>query len=64
MSCWAARPLGGGVDDGRCLAQIASPLQRGDDEGLTAVGLLAAVEEAHGLDDPARAWWLQVMGFS
>ncbi len=46
--------LGGGGDDGRLLGQICGALGGGDQQGLAAVGLLAAVEQVQRLDDPAR----------
>ena len=46
--------LGRGPDDGRGARQVPGPLERRDHEGLAAVGLLAAVEEVEGLDDPPR----------
>src|SRR5262249_56446117 len=38
----------------RWVREVAGPLDRGDDERLGAVTLLAAVEEVQRLDDPPR----------
>ena len=54
MSCWAPAPWAAALMTAGGLAQVAGPLERRDDQGLAAVGLLAAVEQAEGLDDPAR----------
>ncbi len=54
MSWPAARPLGGRTDHGRGLREVPGALERGDDERLSPVGLLAAVEQVERLDDPAR----------
>ena len=49
------RTLGGGSHDGGRVGQVPCPLGARDDEGLGAVALLAAVEQAQRLDDePAR----------
>src|SRR4051812_20876153 len=48
-------PLRRRLDDDRRLRQVARSFGRRDQDGLTAVGLLAAVEQVQRLHDPARA---------
>jgi len=48
------RALGRGTDTAGRVLEVTGPLEGGDDEGLAAVGLLAAVKQVQGLDDPAR----------
>ena len=50
---WAAARITAGV-----VRQVAGPLERGHDQRLAAVGLLAAVEQVQRLDDPAAGLML------
>src|SRR5205807_10006587 len=54
LPIFLARALRRRVDDGRRVGQVARPLERRDDDRLSAVALLTAVEQVERLDDPAR----------